>query len=226
MIRKPNFRLNWKYALGELVLIFLGISLAIAFQNWNDQRKIQLFEHEILSEINASLLLDSVELVQNKLEYLKAERAIQQLLKPSTKQNLDSVPKWLGQFFNFERFNPSSSPYEVLKSEGLQIISNTSLRSNLAEYYDEVVPSIKEAFKDVEDDFELNVVEMFQKKFVDFKFKEYAVPRDTKAFINDESNIVYLKMFRDNRLGALDDIEIGLKIISEIRTEIKRAIVP
>ena len=35
MIRKPNFKLNWKYALGELALIFLGISLAIAFQNWN-----------------------------------------------------------------------------------------------------------------------------------------------------------------------------------------------
>ncbi|NVJ45952.1 MAG: hypothetical protein HWE07_02460, partial [Cytophagia bacterium] len=39
MIRKQNFKLNWKYAMGEVALIFIGISLAIAFQNWNEDRK-------------------------------------------------------------------------------------------------------------------------------------------------------------------------------------------
>lgn len=37
MIRKPQFKLNWKYALGEIALIFIGISLAIAVQNWNEE---------------------------------------------------------------------------------------------------------------------------------------------------------------------------------------------
>ncbi|HEY9117886.1 MAG TPA: hypothetical protein VIN11_08680 [Roseivirga sp.] len=226
MIRKPNFKLNWKYALGEVALIFIGISLAIAFQNWNEDRKAREFEIEILSEIYTSLFLDSMELVQNRTEYLKADQAASKLLDVDIQQQMDSVPYWLGQFLNFERFNPSSSPYEVLKSEGLQTITSTSLRSNLAEYYDEVVPSITEAFKDVEDDFELNVVDLFKEKFKDFKFKLFAFPRDTKAFMNDESNVVYLKIFRDNRLGALDDIEKGLSIISEIRTEIKQVVNP
>jgi len=35
-IRK--FSPNWKYVIGEVTLIFLGISLAIGFQNWNQTR--------------------------------------------------------------------------------------------------------------------------------------------------------------------------------------------
>ena len=34
-------KINWQYAIGEIILIFIGITLAIAFNNWND-RRIQL----------------------------------------------------------------------------------------------------------------------------------------------------------------------------------------
>jgi hypothetical protein len=51
MIRKPNFKLNWKYALGELLLIFLGISLAIGFQNWNEDRKQKLEAKAIIERL-------------------------------------------------------------------------------------------------------------------------------------------------------------------------------
>lgn len=62
MIRKPNFKLNWKYALGELVLIFLGISLAITFQNWNDQRKRAGLEKVYLEELLDDCKRDSTTL--------------------------------------------------------------------------------------------------------------------------------------------------------------------
>ena len=35
--RKLNF--NWKYILGEILLIFFGITLAVWFNNWNANRK-------------------------------------------------------------------------------------------------------------------------------------------------------------------------------------------
>lgn len=72
MIRKPNFKLNWKYALGELVLIFLGISLAITFQNWNDERKAEAEKVEFFKKIRSDLVEDQLvlgEVIQRHKRY-------------------------------------------------------------------------------------------------------------------------------------------------------------
>lgn len=62
MIRKPNFKLNWKYALGEVVLIFLGISLAIGFQNWNAQSQKHKEKLVFLVRIKSDLQEDKLNL--------------------------------------------------------------------------------------------------------------------------------------------------------------------
>lgn len=33
-----KFSPNWKYIIGEITLIFSGVSLAVGFQNWNQRR--------------------------------------------------------------------------------------------------------------------------------------------------------------------------------------------
>ncbi len=59
MIRKPNFKLNWKYALGEILLIFIGITSAIWFNNWNEQKKDRKLEEHfyglIISDMEATV---------------------------------------------------------------------------------------------------------------------------------------------------------------------------
>ena len=35
-------KINWQYAIGEVILIFVGITLAIAFNNWNEERKARI----------------------------------------------------------------------------------------------------------------------------------------------------------------------------------------
>ena len=58
MIRKPNFKLNWKYALGEIALIFIGITSAIWFNNWNEERNDRKLEKHfyglIISDMQAT----------------------------------------------------------------------------------------------------------------------------------------------------------------------------
>jgi len=211
MIKRRNFKLSWKYAFGEILLIFIGISLAIAFQNWNDERKLRALEKELLSDISQSLIRDHFELTQIRDSYLLAEKAAAKVLSfDGSKVQKDSLPIWLGQFINFERFNPASSPYEVLKSAGLQTISNKRVRSLIADYYDDSVPKIIQALYDVEEDFENNAVAFFRDKFKDFKFKEYAIPKDIDTFMSDPSNQIYFKIFRDNRDGAIDDLDSGI----------------
>jgi len=222
MIRKPNFKLGWKYALGEIILIFIGITAAVAFQNWNDNRKAKDFENEILDEISSSLLLDEIELNSILDNFQRADNvAIKILGYRGTQVEKDSISYWLGQFINFDRFNPSSSPYEVLKSEGLQAISHKELRSLISQYYDDAVPSIIASLYDVEEDFETNAFGFFREQFEDFDFKRYVKPKDIDMFMADPSNIIYIKFFRGNRAGAIDDLIEGLTLNAKVRGTIE-----
>ena len=64
---KPN-TMNWKYILGEVLLIFIGINLAIWFNNWNETNKINT---------NKTIALDKIEAeIQNNLEELRSARQI------------------------------------------------------------------------------------------------------------------------------------------------------
>ena len=47
-------RYAW-YAVGEVLLIFAGITLALWFSNWNDHRNIRALERETLSDIAQDL---------------------------------------------------------------------------------------------------------------------------------------------------------------------------
>ena len=51
-----------KYAIGEIVLVVIGILIALQVNNWNEDRQGKKFEHEILSLINKNLEQDSIAL--------------------------------------------------------------------------------------------------------------------------------------------------------------------
>ncbi|MBK7871587.1 MAG: hypothetical protein IPJ74_13405 [Saprospiraceae bacterium] len=47
--------INWRYAIGEVALIFIGITLALAFGNWNQNRQERQTETKLLREMHANL---------------------------------------------------------------------------------------------------------------------------------------------------------------------------
>jgi hypothetical protein len=51
IIKKTNFQ----YTIGEIILIFLGISLALSFDTWNDNRLLALEERGTLIEIREGI---------------------------------------------------------------------------------------------------------------------------------------------------------------------------
>ncbi|MEA3460898.1 MAG: hypothetical protein U9R49_03390, partial [Bacteroidota bacterium] len=50
--RKRNF---WLYSVGEFVLIFLGILIALQVDNWNQVRQERKLERVLLSEMRSNL---------------------------------------------------------------------------------------------------------------------------------------------------------------------------
>lgn len=139
MIRKPNFKFNWKYAIGELVLIFLGISLAIAFQNWNDQRVARQKEQHFLNELKSNLEQDLAQLDQlYRLLRARKERAqyVLDILR-NVPNEIDAAAlisnvERSGWFFTFR---PNLSTYnEIISTGSLDLIRSDALKERLSFY--------------------------------------------------------------------------------------------
>lgn len=140
MIRKPNFKLNWKYALGELVLIFLGISLAIGFQNLNDYRKERIKEEVSLNNLLQDFQADSLKLYSfGVLTSYKdtAAQIVKSQLWNDNIQGIDSLYIVSNLFYNgrYLQFDPFLPSYDELISSGeINLLKSDTIRKTIAHY--------------------------------------------------------------------------------------------
>jgi hypothetical protein len=135
-----------KYALGEIILVVIGILLALQINNWNEDRKARKYEDTMLLEIRQALDSDITNQQQNVIRYLKqTEHSLKELTKMRTdpgypgdsiKTHLTRLQKY-GVFFQID-----DGPFQVLKSNGLDKISNQELRKKLTRLYGNRLTSV------------------------------------------------------------------------------------
>jgi hypothetical protein len=215
----------FKYAIGEILLVVIGILIALQINNWNDLRKNKKYEKEILYLINQNLKNDSIALSTELLKSSESNEITDRLLEQVSLGNYsDSLNNWLGKIISFERFKSQSSAFEVLKSKGIDIISDTELQLELISYYDESIHNVYVAHKDVEESFKKDWEPIIQKEFSDYRWREYAIPNDSKALLEKQSIISFLRFYKENRSSGEIYSEIALEQISKIRTLSKKHI--
>ncbi|BAO76278.1 DUF6090 family protein [Winogradskyella sp. PG-2] len=208
----------FKYAIGEIILVVIGILLALQINNWNESRKNRTYEQEILYLINQNLKKDSIALSIELNKLRVSNELTGRLLEQVSVGNYnDSLNHWLGKIISFERFKSQSSAFEVLKSKGIDIISNTELQLELISYYDESVHNVYVANKDVQESFKKDWHPIIQEDFYDYRWREYAIPNDSKSFFEKQSVKSFLKFYRENRSSGEIYSEIALEQISKIR---------
>lgn len=126
---KKAFKLNWKYALGEIILIFIGISLAVGFQNWSELRKRKQLEKDVLKQLYLDIY-NSLGDVRSDLVYLeqgvKSHYEIEAAL--NSKAPYDPELAFHFYFLQKEEYTyPIQTSYERLETIGLDLIKNDSL---------------------------------------------------------------------------------------------------
>ena len=214
-----------KYAIGEIVLVVIGILIALQVNNWNEARKDTTFEHEILSLIDQNMEQDSISL---SIELSKTKLAIHltnRLLKQVALKNYkDSLNFWMGKIISFERFRSQSSAYEMLKAKGLENISNRKLQMSLISYYDEILYQVYQSLNDVELSFKKDWTPVIKEEFSNFSWTNYCKPINPKKLFEKPSTITLFKLYQDNRRGFVRRGEKALNKITEIRKLIKEDI--
>jgi hypothetical protein len=135
-----------KYAIGEILLVVIGILLALQINNWNENRKLRKAEIETLAEIKTGLNQD-IEVLSNNLKLLEAKKVecrelishVENKLPYSTK--LDSLFMNVYYHKGYKTFN--NSGYELLKQRGFDIIINSELRKSITKHYTSDLSDIK-----------------------------------------------------------------------------------
>ncbi len=212
-----------RYAIGEILLVVIGILIALQVNNWNEVRKDKNFEQEILTLIDQNLEQDSVslsfELSNTKLAIQLTDRLLEQV---ALKNYNDSLNYWMGKIICFERFRSQSSAYEMLKAKGLENISDKALQMALISYYDESLYRIYQSLNDVELSFNKDWTPLIKEDFSDFSWTNYCKPTDPNEFFEKPSTITLFKLYQDNRRGTVRNAEKALDKISEIGKLIRK----
>jgi len=126
-----------KYAVGEIILVVIGILIAVQINNWNNRNQLEDLERKYLIEIRNSLQFDLKDIQFNigfNESRLRSNEIVLQYLNREIEYS-DSLKFHFANMIFTTRTLPNQSAYENLKSRGLEIISNDSLRQNITTLY-------------------------------------------------------------------------------------------
>ena len=129
-----------RYAVGEILLVVIGILIALQVNNWNENRKTNSAAQEALVSLradfqdNAAQIKERISQVNRTTGYLN--NLIKIIDRDSSTINPDSLGKYVITGGSYWNVKITSSTYDALSGAGnLDLIQNKNLRKLLAEFY-------------------------------------------------------------------------------------------
>jgi len=131
----------FKYAIGEILLVVIGILIALSINNWNQNRINSLSESLLLKEINNEFKFNKEELESTVRAYVRVRIQCNYLRKsfPIVQNEIDkdSLSRALVRIRNLSSADLSMGSISTLiNTSSFEIISNTELRTLLIQWDD------------------------------------------------------------------------------------------
>ncbi len=128
----------FKYAIGEIILVMIGILLALQVNNWNEDRKAVKKETTHLKNLKAELQTSLKELHEDYESGLVLHESTLDVYDYIQNKHVlvDSMHKDFHNMVRFYYFFPKTSAYETLKSGNFEEISSDSLRAKITNVYE------------------------------------------------------------------------------------------
>ncbi len=134
----------FQYAVGEIVLVVVGILIALQINNWNEGRKEQKEELKLLKQLKTDLVENEKE---TKLQIKRIQvnsSAMDSLLGLLKKQDYGkSIPVYVALIHRKSFFNNSNSGYKLIGNGMAKLISNDSLLNGILQLYEKDFVNIK-----------------------------------------------------------------------------------
>ena len=128
------------YAIGEIILVVIGILIALAINNYNQERALRHKEQAYLKSLKEEFETNKVKLKELMQVNRNNYRGAKQIIQLSEKQdNIDEeeFSEIMYQTFSYDiSFNPNNSVLtEMINSGSLKDVSNSELRKRLTNWF-------------------------------------------------------------------------------------------
>lgn len=139
-----------KYAIGEIILVVIGILIALSINNWNEARKHQMAEREFFAGIKNDLKDDKafIELVLNRIEpKIKAHKLLNKEVQRKYIEDKNEIDSLLGTylFIGQRTFYPISGSFQsAVAGNEINTYKNKELIRSIIKLYHSTYPRLIE----------------------------------------------------------------------------------
>lgn len=202
LISEKKFSKYLIYAVGEIMLVVIGILIALQVNNWNEERKLNLESKDIYTALNSEFK-NNRKVLNERIDYLEdANNNVAIILSYINEKeasfnsvNMDSI---FVRSLNYGNYNPAnSSIQEIINSGKLNLIKDDVLKENLFNWL-QLLKDTDEDFKNQDLQHQTQLIVYLSKNI---SFKNMAKYSGRATSKNEESELFnnkrYEKIFAD-----------------------------
>lgn len=131
-------KINWKYAIGEILIVIIGISLAYLLNSWKENRSNENQKKQYIENLILDIKQEIKQLESNEAQVQKKLTDIEVMLPSlgNQQKNRDSVVQTVFSLARMINFYPENTTYLTLINSGdMKLIDNFQLRRSLEQHY-------------------------------------------------------------------------------------------
>jgi hypothetical protein len=219
-----------KYAIGEIILVIIGILIAIQINNWNENRKLKEKElwniQSLVKEIKSNNDILKGMFKIDSINRLNAKKILV-FLKNKDSKYQDSMGYVFYSTLDPFIFSSRRTAYENLKAIDFSIIKSNSIREKIITVYDELYSILENEENNRRYEYSKKINEIIQNNFERTEINKI-VPNDyedlkkNKNFTNFLSFYIYNKQeLYETSYTMYLEIEKYLRNIEDYLKEIK-----
>jgi len=216
-----------RYAIGEIILVVIGILIALQINTWNEERKLKSKERKSLTELRKDLNQNLNDIGINIISLQKCKKSNETIIYHIENKLAynDSLDYHFSMLYPFISFTINQTTYETLKQNGFDLISNDSLRNSISNLYADKF----KAYQTFENTYMVNhyldhIKPMFISEFVTFELYSSAHPKNYDQFILNSENkqvLIFTADFCNNFIRMQSNLKTEVeKIIDMIDREV------
>jgi hypothetical protein len=145
LLTEKHFSKYLLYAIGEILLVVIGILIALQIDNWNDYRKEREEEKELLIQLKSEYQSNLEQLDQKigmRDKIVMATFKLMDYVDHPQKRNTDSTLFYLGYTLLTPTFDPIVN--DIISSGRIQLLQNPALKEKLSRWTSDVVQVTEE----------------------------------------------------------------------------------
>ncbi|MBZ0327934.1 MAG: hypothetical protein K8F54_10050 [Altibacter sp.] len=137
LVKENKFSKYLLYAIGEIILVVIGILIALQINNWNERRKERAVEVNFLKNLKADLVSEienNTQLAEYRFQKAAASAALINGDEPQSIEDVQQYTNTYERVFIWNTFVPNNNTFkELLSSGNLSFIKNNSIKNGLLE---------------------------------------------------------------------------------------------